>query len=375
MEEKFSLKDHLFNPTKVAFLAQSITAVHPNFEHESFQNEVIKSFPQLELKERIAHIRQCFRKYLPSDYQEATRILLQALPAPLNETLSDNDFGDFIYAPFSDFVAHYGCTREQLHFSLEAIKEMTKRFSAEFSIRFFINAFPQETLAALLTWANDSNYHVRRLCSEGSRPKLPWAQKIHIAAEDALPILHRLFADKTRFVTRSVANHLNDIAKIHPELVLTTLKQWQTSGQQTEAEMNFMTKHSLRTLVKMGQPEALLMLGFGNSTHIDLNAIQFDTRVKVGDALSFSFELSSTETKTAVVDYILYFQNKQGVMSSKKIFKLQTLTLYPETPQTLSKRHVFRPNMTTRQLYAGIHQIDIQVNGTVLASFQFELEV
>ena len=375
MEEKFSLKDQLFNSSKVAFLTRSIANVCPDFEHDLFQQEVLNAFPQLELKERIAHIRQCFRKYLPKDYREATNILLQALPAPLDETLSDNDFGDFIYAPFSDFVAHYGCTREQLHFSLEAIKEITKRFSAEYAIRFFINAFPEETLATLLTWTNDSNYHVRRLCSEGSRPKLPWAQKIHSAAEAALPILHRLYADKTRFVTRSVANHLNDIAKLQPELVLTTLKQWQSSGKQAESEMNFMTKHSLRTLVKMGHPEALRMLGFGNSTNLNLSAVQLDTRVKVGDALSFSFDLSSTETKTAMVDYILYFQNKQGVMTSKKVFKLQTLTLHPETPQVLSKRHVFRPNMTTRQLYAGTHQIDIQVNGTVLTSFQFELEV
>ena len=375
MEERFSLKDHLFNPSKVAFLARSIVNVYPAFAQEKFQKEVVQAFPQLELKERIAHIRQCLRRFLPADYQEATTVLLQALPAPLNEELTDNDFGDFIYAPFSDFVANYGCSLEHLTFSLEAIKEITKRFSAEYAIRFFINAFPEETMATLLQWANDSNYHVRRLCSEGSRPKLPWAQKIHTSANDALPILHLLYADNTRFVTRSVANHLNDIAKIEPELVLETLKNWQASGRQSEAEMSFITRHSLRTLVKMGHPEALRMLGFGNSANIHLSALQFNTRAKVGDTLSFSFDLSSTETKTAAVDYILYFQNKQGLMASKKVFKLQTLVLSPSTPQTLSKRHVFRPNMTTRQLYAGTHQIDIQVNGTVLTSFQFELEV
>lgn len=375
MEERFSLKDHLFNPSKVTFLARSIANVYPAFEQEKFQKEVVQAFPQLELKERIAHIRQCLRRFLPADYQEATTVLLQALPAPLNEELTDNDFGDFIYAPLSDFVANYGCSREHLAFSLEAIKEITKRFSAEYAIRFFINAFPEETMATLLQWANDSNYHVRRLCSEGSRPKLPWAQKIHTSASDALPILHQLYADNTRFVTRSVANHLNDIAKLQPELVLETLKNWQASGRQSETEMSFITKHSLRTLVKMGHPEALRLLGFGNSANIHLSELKFDTRAKVGDALSFSFDLSSTETKTAAVDYILYFQNKQGLMTSKKVFKLQTLVLSPSAPQMLSKRHVFRPNMTTRQLYAGIHQIDVQVNGTVLASFQFELEV
>ena len=159
--------------------------------------------------------QECLKKYLPADYAEAVNILLKALPEPLNENRTDDDFGDFIYAPYSDFVAHYGCIEANLAFSLAALKEMTKRFSAEDAIRYFINAFPKETLKTLYAWTSDSNYHVRRLCSEGTRPKLPWSQKINIPPEDALPILHALFADKTRYVTRSVANHLNDIAKIH----------------------------------------------------------------------------------------------------------------------------------------------------------------
>ena len=185
-QEKFSLKDHLFNAEKVAFLANAILTVYPSFEKKAFEKEIMEAFPQLELKERIAHIRQCLRKYLPSDYRKAVAVILKALPLPLNENLNDDDFGDFIHAPYNDFVAHYGCDAENLTFSLAALKEMTKRFSAEDSIRFFINAFPNETMKTLLEWTKASNYHVRRLCSEGSRPKLPWSQKINITVETAL---------------------------------------------------------------------------------------------------------------------------------------------------------------------------------------------
>jgi 3-methyladenine DNA glycosylase AlkC len=373
-KEKFSLKDHLFNAEKVAFLSKAIAAVYPVFEHKAFEDEVIKAFPQLELKERIAHIRECLRKYLPSDYQESVAIILNALPAPLDETLTDNDFGDFIHAPYNDFVAHYGCNAQHLTFSLAALKEMTKRFSAEDSIRFFINAFPNETLQTLLEWSKDTNYHVRRLCSEGTRPKLPWSQKVNIAPEMALPILEYLFADNTRYVTRSVANHLNDIAKTQPDLVLETLKKWQQTKLQSEKEMNFIIKHATRTLIKIGNAEALSLLGFGDNKAIRIDNLQHDKTVSIGEKLTFSFSIFSETQKPLMIDYVVYFQSKQGTMSNKKVFKLQSINAAANAVIHISKRHTFRAEMTTRQLYLGMHKIDIQVNGGVVASFEFELE-
>lgn len=373
MAEKFSLKDHLFHSAKISHLAQQIVAVYPKFDTENFHNEVVAAFPALELKARIEHIRTCLRKYLPQDYEKAVNIMLAALPAPLNEDLTDNDFGDFIYAPYNDFVAHYGCKQEYLLFSLSALKEMTKRFSAEDSIRYFLNAFPQETLSMLAKWSKDKNYHVRRLCSEGSRPKLPWAQKINIAVEDALPLLHNLYADKTRYVTRSVANHLNDIAKTKPDLVLQTLKTWKESEQQTPAEMDFIIKHALRTLIKNGNQEALALMGFGDSCNLSLSQLQFDEKVKIGEALSFSFMINSLETKDLAIDYILHFQSKQGTLSNKKVHKLKAFLAVQQRDTEVRKRHIFRPNMTTRQLYAGTHKVEIQINGTILADFCFEL--
>jgi len=373
MEEKFSLKDHLFNEPKVARLAKDLSRGYPAFREKAFLGEVVSAFPVLELKQRIAHIRTCLHTHLPQTYQEAVKVLLNALPEPLDESRSDNDFGDFIYAPFSDFVAHYGCTRQELGFSLAALREITKRFSAEDAIRYFINAFPQETFATLLTWTQDPNYHVRRLCSEGSRPMLPWSKKLSWPPEAALPILDRLFADPTRYVTRSVANHLNDLTKHMPDVVLHRLNTWAKTGKQDPAEMAFMQKHALRTLVKTGHPAALALLGFGDHHDISVMKVNYDASVQMGNALSFGFEVMVNTPKTISIDYVMHFQNKQGNLVRKTIYKLRTAHLMANQPLIVEKKHLLRRNMATRPLFPGTHKVEIQVNGAVLAHFFFEL--
>ncbi|TAF37031.1 MAG: DNA alkylation repair protein, partial [Alphaproteobacteria bacterium] len=270
-------------------------------------------------------------------------------------------------------MAHYGCSEENLYFSLAAIKEITKRFSAEDAIRYFINSFPSQTLTVLNEWATDSNYHVRRLCSEGTRPKLPWSQKISIQPELMLPILNQLFADPTRYVTRSVANHLNDLSKIQPDLVISTLENWQKSGQQKPAEMAFLCKHSLRTLVKNANQTAISMLGFSDSEGISVAELTHQNSVKIGDYLHFSFKIETNQAKNMVIDYILHFQSKNGTLSNKKVFKLKTADVGENQSIFIEKRHFFKGDMTTRQLYRGAHKIEIQVNATILAAFEFEL--
>lgn len=372
MKEKFSLKDHLFKPDKIYFLAEKIVHVYPAFKKDKFIKEILDSFPNLELKERITHIRICLEHYLPKDYLKALEIILQALPEPLDNSLKDNDFGDFIYAPFHDYVAHNGCTKEHLKTSLSALKELTKRFSAEDAIRYFINAFPKETIETLKIWSTDENYHVRRLCSEGTRPALPWAKKIKLDVLEALPILDTLYSDSTRYVTRSVANHLNDLSKINPDLVIDLLEKWKTENKQSPEELNYIIKHALRTLIKKGHSRALTFLGFGESV-VHLSDLKFFETVSIGQYQEFSFEIYSPENQKIVVDYILYFQNKQGKMQNKKVYKIQSFQMKEEETKLISKKHYFKSDMSTRILYNGIHQIDIQVNGEILTSFTFDL--
>jgi len=375
MQKKFSLKDELFNPEKVHQIASEIKAVYKAFEQEKFEKEVTDKFSELELKERIAHIRDMFAKYLPNDYVEATTILLKVLPKELDPTLGDDDFGEFIYAPYSDFVATFGCKEEYLKFSLQALREMTKRFSVEYAIRDFINAFPKESFEMLRECSLSQNYHERRLASEGCRPKLPWGKKISLDYTLPIILLDNLYHDKTRFVTRSVANHLNDIAKIDASLVIKTLKRWIDSKKQNEKEMQFIVSHSLRTLVKEGNIEALELLGYGANPMIEIVNFNLNSlEVSIGEALEFSFTIKAQANEALMIDYVLYFQTKAGKLTPK-VHKIKKLELKTEEQMSICKKHLFKANMTTRKLYAGEHRLALQINGKVLNEVMFLLKV
>ena len=336
--------------------------------------DVVAKFPALELKARITWIAQRLGHYLPDDYEQAVRIMLRSLPPPNNPDLSDDDFGDFIYAPYGEYVARNGCTEKYMQFSLNALHEISQRFSAEDAIRYFINAFPKETLNTILMWSKDSHYHVRRLASEGTRPKLPWSQKINIPITAPLPILDNLFFDQTRFVTRSVANHINDISKTDPDLAVLTLAKWKKSNKQDPEEMDYIIRHSLRTLVKQGNPKAMRMLGFSHQPQVSVSKFLVPKEVKMNTSLEFSFTITSHKDANVIIDYILYFQNKKGKLNSKKIFKLVKLALAKNEPVPVSKRHMLRERMTTRTLYPGKHEIEIQVNGQKLSKKAFVLK-
>lgn len=368
----FSLKDQLFNPKKIADLATRLSEAWADFPATAFNARIVDALPRLELKERIDHIAESLHEALPADYPGALSILLRSLPPELDPTLTDNDFGNFIYAPYSAFVARYGCSAEHLDKSLAALKDMTKRFSAEWPIRDFINAFPQETMAFLTACAQDDHYHVRRLASEGTRPKLPWAQKLNLDYQAAMPLLDQLSADSTRFVTRSVANHLNDVSKIDPELVVATLKRWRKSGRQGEKELVYMCQHALRTLVKKGDPGALTLLGFGGTPEVEVQELKGHRPVvKVGEAFEFSLRLKSLEKQNLVVDYRMDFAS-EGKKRGQKVFKLKALKLTKGEVWQTHKKHPMRL-MTTRRLYVGEHEITLLINGQAYGSLTFEL--
>ncbi len=249
-QPKFYLKDRLFNRAKVEKLASEIAHVYDEFDKVEFIENVIREFPNLELKGRIHHITEMLRVHLPEDYREAIQIIRRALPAELDNTLTDGDYGDFIYAPYGEYVAKYGLDKKHLTESLAMLSEITRRFSAEYAIRDFINSHEDEVYSRLRDWSQSEHYHVRRLASEGSRPRLPWGKKINLHYTKSALILDNLYYDKTRYVTRSVANHLNDISKIDGVYVLAKLDEWEASGKHNIKEMQFIRSHATRTLRK-----------------------------------------------------------------------------------------------------------------------------
>lgn len=372
-EVSFSLKDELFNAETVGRLASWLEKAYPQLNKARFVSEVLDAFPNLELKQRIGHIATTMAAHLPDDFSAARDIVVTALPERLDPANTDDDFGEFIIAPLSHFVAEYGATEEHLEISLAALREITQRFSAEYAIRTFINAFPEQTLDFLLDCADDDNYHVRRLASEGTRPMLPWAGKLDVSHTNPLPILDALYADPTRFVTRSVANHLNDIAKIDPALVIETLTRWKKSGAQHAKEMDFIIEHGCRTLVKQGNAEALSLMGYGKRPNVTITDLETSTpTVAVGTAFEFSFTLTANAAQKLMVDYTMVFAGADGSPGGSKVFKLKRLDLKPGESIVIKKRHPMKL-MTTRRLYEGDHTITLQLNGHERDQLTFDL--
>lgn len=370
---KFSLKDQLFNKDRVVYLAGLFEAASADFDSKGFVKTTMKGLGKLELKERIVFISTVLEKYLSEDFKVAAKQIQASLPPPLDPSKTDDDFGDFIIAPLGEYVVRNGLSKKHLKLSLKLLHAITQRFSMEDAIRFFINAYPKETLAELKKWSTDKNYHVRRLVSEGTRPMLPWSKRLTIEPLSMIPFLDTLHSDPTRYVTRSVSNHLNDIAKTQPQLVIQKLKQWKKLGLQDPDELQWMTRHSLRTLVKQGHSQALRLLGFRANPKIQVTKVEINSpKIKFGEAVEFSFFLTASANESLMIDYIVDFVKANG-KTSPKTYKIKQLNLSKGESTTISKRHLFRTDATTYTLYPGTHKVTLQINGKKFDSISFDL--
>ena len=371
MADRFSLKDHLFNPETVGQLAAEFAAGVPGFDGARFASEALAGFPERELLARLDWMADCLEPHLASGFPRMADQLEAAMRAPLDPDLTDDDFGQFIHALPGILAVRHGLDNHRDR-ALDLIHAATQRFSMEFYIRPFLTRWPEETRARLALWAEDDNYHVRRLVSEGTRPKLPWAKAVALAPDQTLPLLDRLHSDTTRYVTRSVANHLNDLTKSQPDLVMDRLEHWSGTGAQTAKELDWMTRHALRTRVKAGHPRAMQMLGFDPDAPVDVVRFDVPDRAHIGDALSFSATLQAPKATGVIVDYILWRQMAGGGEAAK-VFKLKQAQLRPDVPVTLKKSHRLKGDATTFTLYPGPHRIELQINGRVRDSRSFEL--
>lgn len=263
MQKDVPLK-HLLGAEAIVCLAQNIALVHPSFPQKAFCQLAQSGLDALGILQRGQHLAQALQQCLPPHYTAAIDILLASLTPPLERT---DDFGlaVFFYLPHVFFIQKYGLDvagnggEDPFPVSMRAQYELTQRFSAEFSIRPFLVQQPERTLAQLQVWASDPNPHVRRLCSEGSRPRLPWAMRLPAFIHDpspVLPILETLKDDDSLYVRRSVANHLGDIAKDHLELVLEICQRWLDGANK---ERKWLIRHALRHPAKKGSPAALAL--------------------------------------------------------------------------------------------------------------------
>jgi 3-methyladenine DNA glycosylase AlkC len=253
---------YLLDREAIECLAHNIRLIHTDFDGKGFQRSALNGLKPLSIMQRGQHLAKALRAHLPEHYGQAVRILLKSLTPPLTAT-EDLGLGVFFYLPHVSFVATYGLDpihndgRDPFETSMMAQYELTKRFSAEFSLRPFLIRWPDRTLSHLKQWTTDRDPHVRRLCSEGTRPRLPWAMRIPAFIKDprpALPILEALKDDLDLYVRRSVANHLGDIAKDHPDLAFQLCERWLAGAT---AERKWLLRHAVRHPAKNGVKAAL----------------------------------------------------------------------------------------------------------------------
>ena len=366
-KEKVLLKNDLFNKETVSVLSKAIKDVYEPLNEELFISDVMSEFSNLELMGRIHWITEVLSRHLPDSYEDAVNILYKSLSKIDNE-------GMFVFSSYPDFVAIYGCNEENLELSLNMLGEFTKIFSAEFAIRFFINMYPEVTYIKMFEWSKSLNVHQRRLTSEGLRPKLPWAKGIFFDINKGVLPLDNLYSDNERYVTRSVANHLNDISKINPLLVLNTLTRWKDSGIQDAKEMDYIISHSLRTLVKKGHKETLEFLGYSNTPGITINNLHIDNdRINIGESISFSFNIEAVNDESLIIDYIINYP-KANNKRSTKVFKIKKVFVEKGMKINVTKNHAFRL-MTTKKLYDGEYSLSIQINGVEFGNIKFYISV
>ncbi len=370
---------NFFNPTMIGQMAGHLQRQSRAFEARRFVTLATDGLEALELKQRSDHILAALEQTLPQEFVDATNLLVDALHPEDGVDLSgqimdDQGIRGWGVMPMAEYVARHGL--DHFDFSMDALREMTKRSSSEFAVRPFIAHDQERAMHHVARWATDASYHVRRLASEGSRPRLPWGMRLNSFVEDPsplLPVLETLKDDPEEYVRRSVANNLNDIAKDHPDLVASMASRW-LAGEPSRDRQR-LVRHACRTLIKQGHKAAMEAFGYGEPL-VSLGTLTLDVdKIRVGEAVTINAELrsESDSTQELVVDYLVHHQRANGA-TSPKVFKWKTVTLPSRDSIALKKKHAMRP-VTTRTYYPGTHAIEIQVNGQSLGSREFDLSL
>lgn len=362
---------HFFNEQLVRSIADELRRAHPPLRKGPFVAACMNGLADLELIARAWHIAEVMHDHLPRQFAKAADILIASL-GPEQERTDSFGMAPFRYLPHVCFVQKYGL--DDFEPAMRAQYELTKRFTAESSIRAYLVRYPKETYDRLRQWALDDNVHVRRLVSEGTRPRLPWAPRLRAFQEDPRPVLallELLKDDPERYVQRSVANNLNDIAKDHPDLAVATCRRWLGEASPARA---WIVRHALRALVKKGHRGALAVLGVDGKPKIALSGVRLSPAIaRIGDAVSLSFEIASKarQTQELLIDCAVHFVKANG-LARPKVFKLRKVALPPSGCVTLQSA-VSLKDMTTRRHYPGLHRVDALINGVSFPLGSFEV--
>lgn len=349
--------------------SEIIGEVVPAFNAEKFKKLVFDdTWNSLELKQRMKHTTLTLQPFLPKEFHHAAKIIETLL-----EKLRQNNIKEISleYMFLADYIEIFGINNFDT--SIKLIEQLTPFTSCEFAVRPFIIKYHDRMIQQMLQWSMHENHHVRRLASEGSRPRLPWAMALPALKKNPdsiLPILENLKVDSSEYVRRSVANSLNDIAKDNPHIVISIAQRWKGISPETDA----IIKHGCRTLLKQANPEILNYYGLNDNLNLKISDFNLQThKVKIGDNLSFSFTLhnQSDKIKTIRLEYAVYYLLNNG-KHTRKVYKISERQFQSNESSNIQRKQSFRL-ITTRKFYTGQHKLSIIINGQEKYSDNFEL--
>lgn len=352
---------NFFNEELINQMTLGIARSYPQFQGDLFFNDVFDDrWEERELKERMNHIALMLGRYLPDDYSRSLVILKSASPG----------LSGLGHMCFPAFVELFGL--EHFEESVEALESLTQYSSSEFAVRPFIIRYGNSMLEVMMEWAGSDNEHVRRLASEGCRPRLPWAMALPEFKKNPqpiLPILEKLKHDESEYVRRSVANNLNDISKDHRSVLLEVAQRWLGHSLETDK----LVKHACRSMLKKGDMDFLKLFGFADTDHLALQDMKVQKSVRMEEALAFSFTINTDEVSLGKLrlEYAVDFMKKNGSLA-RKVFKISESD-FAGSIKNVETYHSFK-SITTRVHYPGEHKLAIIVNGVEMAAEKFILQ-
>lgn len=370
---------NMYNEPFFESFSKDLILVINDFDTREFVSQIMDDeWENRELKQRVAHITTVLKKKLPADYKEAIAKILELLDCIEIRYLhcskiDDTKFGLTLEygAILDNYVEQYGLNDYET--SVKAIEKITQFTSCEFATHPFIVKYPDEMMAQMLVWSKHEHWGVRRLASEGCRPRLPWAMALPTLKKNPapiIPILENLKNDPARSVRLSVANNLNDIAKDNPEIVIDLAKKWHGKSK----EIDWVIKHGCRTLLKQGNPKIMELFGLGSVKNICIENFQISTpEVKVGNSLEFSFNLLNNSDGKAKIrlEYGIYYQKANGTLA-RKVHKISEKEYAGNSAKQITRKHSFKV-VTTRKFHPGLHQVAVIINGNEFEKYNFEL--
>ena len=350
-------------------LADHLGAVWDAFPRRAFLADAEEGFASLGLMARGDHLADALRRHLPAAYPDALALLLASLQHAHGRTGS---MASFFYLPHTQFIGRHGLDHPEA--SLRAMHAFTQRFTAEFAVRPFLERHPALTLAFLHACVEDPSEHVRRWASEGTRPRLPWGMRLRALQRDpspVLPLLQRLRDDPAPYVRRSVANHLNDIGKDHPTLLLDIAEDW---WRDASDERRALLRHALRNAIKQGEPRALRLFGVVADAALRIERAQLrPSCLRIGETLEIACYLHNAGDREValLLDFRVHYRKADGRLSAKT-FKWTSGALAPGERLATVKKLSTEPR-STRRHYPGMHAVELLVNGETHPVGEFEL--